>query len=328
MAEREDGIVVVVGQLAVGILVDGDGILGLIFIALHDDGLIAEGSYLVALLLHVDDGPAEILGDVRGVIAELLIHIVDGHLGGIDAQRIAGIQHFLVEQYLTAVIHARLYGIGYRRQLHGELTALRVGVDDNHLQRVAGSTTGRIGRAVLDVVALYGLVVQTCGVVVEGTLHLVEDDVHERCRADVGAGNQRQRGGTDVGVALSEAKGLSAFDVTTDDAARQHHLRLVGEGQLTDGVVEVVRIHSRITAVVQEHVSGSLDADVVLAGGHADGVCTLTVAPHDVTVGVLHGILAVVDVEHTAVHRIRGVLVIHEALDVEAALVGEVLLEV
>ena len=328
-SEREDGIVVVVRHLSVGTGIDGDGVAAHTVVLLLDDVCIAEGSHIVALLLDADDGRAEPQGYVRGVIAELLLCTADGSPDGIVAQRIAGIQHLLVaELHVVVVVHARLYSIRYRRQLHGKLTRGGVGVDDDHFQRVGGRAARRIGRAAPEVVLLNGLVIQPLGVVVEGALRVVEHHIHAWRRTDVGAGHQRQRGSTDVGVAQSEAQGLFALRVTTHDASGHHDLRDVGEGQLANGVVEVVHVRRGIAAFVHEQVAGALNTDVVLANGHADGVGTVSIAAHDAAVGVLHGILAVVDVEHTAVHRIGGVLVIHEAFDVEAAVVGEVLLEV
>ena len=110
---------------------------------------------------------------------------------------------------------------------------------------------------------------------------------------------------------------------TTDDATHDDGLRLVGKCQSADRVVEVVHTLCRITAVVQEGVTLLLDEDGMFADADGDGELTVLVGGDFLAPFVFHH--DIVHTEATALNRIGGVLVIHHALHIEAAVVGKVL---
>ena len=93
---------------------------------------------------------------------------------------------------------------------------------------------------------------------------------------------------------------------------------------MTDAVVEVLGALSRIASVVKESMVGLENLDKVVADRNRDGIFALFIGLDNLAVAVFHYHLAV-NAEVAVFYRIGGILVIDNALDIEAGVVSEVL---
>ena len=319
LARGEDRVAVVVDQLLV--FIQPVGVDGVVQLACGHLG-IAEGSHTVVALPYTDVGSGKVGLYERGVIRQAAL-LVFGSLG---IQHVRAVEYGLARQItrgLSVVVDLCPHVVRHWRQQHGKLAGVRVRLDGDGLHGIAAVLQTADPRLAPDVFRVGLLVVERVGIAFVGAILAVKSHVHATGILGGVAGEQREGGLADVGTAAANADGLFLLRGTTDDATHDDGLRLVGKCQSADRVVEVVHTLCRITAVVQEGVTLLLDVDGMFADADGDGELTVLVGGDFLAPFVFHH--DIVHTEATALHRIGGVLVIHHALHVEAAVVGKVL---
>ena len=319
LGRRKDGKAVVVGQLSV--VTYRVGVYRIFQFTCWYPG-ITECSHRIVALRHVDDWCREVGLREGSVIRQAQVPV--GHRLGFGDIR--AVDHGLpgkVGSSLLVVVDNGGYIIRYGREEYCKLAVLRVGFDSDAFHSVRSAVQTVYPRLALHVFRVGLLIAHGIGIADEGARLAVESHIHAARILYRIAGQQRQCGSTDVGIAQTQAYRLVLLLAATRHTTDDYCLCQVSERQTADGVVEVVQALGRVASAVQELVSVLLYEDGMLADAYRDGEFTVLVRGDFLAPFVFYH--DVVHAESATLHRIGGVLVRQHALHVEAAIVGEVL---
>ena len=315
LPSHEDGVSVVIHQFSGG----GIGMVDIHrvtkFTGRHTG--LAECAQVVIRLYNLNLGHGVIGGQERDVVLERLRTFICCNYTAVYFGHIAGIQQLKSGQCgagLLVVVDNGADVVRNGRQLHGKFTAHGIGFDGDSLHSIAAIL--RTAYICYAAVGTQGLIEQRIGILVEDALVLIEHHIHTACIGSIGAGEQCQCGGSDVGYTLSKAQRLVALHCSTDNTSGNNGLRYIGKRQVAYAVVIFTVTLGRIKAVILEGMVLMGYADNVASDAHRQAELTLTVAGDGAMLVFLQHII---HIEVTVLHGIGGILVIHNALHAEAA---------